>query len=84
MNELSKSQLEQVVSRLNHGVECEMKNINGKMVVNKTKRQLLFKDVDLSNEQIRQILMENPSAKLEFKLENGKVVVVLVHRKQIV
>ena len=84
MNELSKNQLEQVVSRLNHGVECEIKNINGKMVVNKTKRQLLFKDVDLSNEQIRQILMENPSAKLEFKLENGKVVVVLVHRKQIV
>lgn len=81
---LTPSELETIVGRLNHGVECEIKYVNDKMVVNKTKRQLLFKDVDLSLEQMKTILKENPNGKIECKLENGKVVMVLVSKRQIV
>ena len=80
---LTPSELETIVSRLNHGVECELKHINDNLVVIKTKRQMLFKDVELSLEQMKKILTENPNSRLEFKLENGKVVAVLVNRRQI-
>lgn len=80
---LTPNEIETITSRLNHGVECEMKYVNDKVVVYKTKRQVLVKDIELSLEQIRKILQENPSSKLEFKLENSKVVAVLVSRKPI-
>ena len=81
---LTPSELETIVSRLNHGVECEIKYVNDKLVINKTKRQLLFKDFDITLDQMKTILKENPHGKIECKLENDKVVMVLVSRKQIV
>lgn len=84
MIKLAPNELEQVLNRLNHGVECEIKYANDKLIVNKTKRQLLFKGVDISNDQIKAILAETPNSKIEFKLEQGKLVVVLVSRKQLI
>lgn len=83
MNKLTNNELDLITSRLNHGVECELKYVNEKLIANKTKRKLLFKGVALDYDQIKAILEQNPQSKIEMKIEKGQLVIVLVERQQL-
>ena len=81
--------LARLVEKLNQGYECDVRYINERVTIGKSKRKLLYKVQQQDANQpyvmtsILQALDSNPNAKVEFKKENDKLVIVVVERIKI-
>lgn len=75
-----------IITILNQGYECEIKNPKGSIVVIKIKRKLLYKvsnqkDIkDYLIDSVLENLNEGEDVKVEFKREHDKTAIVLVKK----
>lgn len=88
-NEFAVKDLTKITNTLNHGYECEVRYAGERVSVHKIKRKLLYKITDESDiknyliDNIVRVVKENPSAKIELKVENDKIAIVFVKREEI-
>ena len=87
--DLTTWELTKLTTTLNKGYECEVKYASERVSIRKIKRKLLYKVIEKEDikkhliDNIVEVVMNNPTAKVELKREGDKIAIVLVEKLEI-